>query len=251
MKNLLVTAILSIIWVNCLVSQKTLPGNSKNKQEFNQKEEEDFYGYVREMIEILKEDGRMLKKMPKYLKKEKRVVLVAVENCGAALEYAHRSLKKDREIALNALKNDCAAFKYAHSSLKKDKDFVLGAFNCHQPDDSEPEVFYLLNNSLQKDRDIVLAAMNRMEELNEHLSKKIFKNTNFRTDKELLLKAIRLSYGSAFQYADESLKKDKEFVLAVAALTKTTYYLKYADESLMNDPEFIEEVHELLNKGNH
>ena len=43
--------------------------------------------------------------------------------------------------------------------------------------------------------------------------------------------------GSALEYADKSLKKDKEIVLL--AVTQDSYSIEYADKSLKKDPDIL------------
>ena len=60
---------------------------------------------------------------------------------------------------------------------------------------------------------------------------------NRSTNKEFILAAVAVGDPRALEPADESLKKDKEFVLA--AVARNGLALKYADESLEKDKEFV------------
>ena len=68
-------------------------------------------------------------------------------------------------------------------------------------------------------------------------NKKIF------ADREVILEALK-SFSWAFEYADDSLKADREFMLEAVknAVKNYSYVLKYADDSLTNDRAFILEA---------
>ena len=68
-----------------------------------------------------------LKNLDKSLKKDKEIVLSAVQQNGYSLKYADESLKKDKEIVLSAVQQNGYSLKYADESLKKDKEIVLSA----------------------------------------------------------------------------------------------------------------------------
>ncbi len=67
----------------------------------------------------VKHDGLALNFADKSFKKDREVVLAAVQQYGLALEYAHESFK-DREIVLAAVQQDGLALRYADETLKKD-----------------------------------------------------------------------------------------------------------------------------------
>jgi hypothetical protein len=59
-----------------------------------------------------------------HFKKDKEIVLAAVNNFGASLEYAHTSLKKDKEIVLAAVKNYGWSIKFASKQLRNDPEII-------------------------------------------------------------------------------------------------------------------------------
>ncbi|EFC44723.1 predicted protein [Naegleria gruberi] len=63
-----------------------------------------------------------------------------------------------------------------------------------------------------------------------------YADESLKKDREFILKAVK-QYGYALEYADESLKKDREIVLK--AVKQNGYTLEYADESLKKDREIV------------
>jgi len=66
-----------------------------------------------------------------------------------------------------------------------------------------------------------------------------YADESLKRDKEIVMEAVK-DYGLALGWADNSLKRDKEIVLA--AVKQGGYSLEYADESLKRDKEFVLEA---------
>eukprot|EP00913_Durusdinium_trenchii_P018289 g17182.t1 len=82
---------------------------------------------------------KVLMHLPPHLSKERSVALTAVTTNGRALEYdgdalefATEELKKDREVVLAAVQNKGSALKFAHPSLHRDSQLLLAA-GWHAP----------------------------------------------------------------------------------------------------------------------
>jgi len=179
------------------------------------------------VLVAVQEDGFTLEQADKSLKKDKSIVLEAVKQNGSALQYADESLKKDRSIVLAAVKQYehfpqfGYALQYADKSLKKDKSIVLEAVK------QNGQALQYADKSLTKDKSIVLAAVKQNVQALEYADKSLIK------DKSFVLEVVKQN-GLALEYADDSLKKDKSTVLA--AVKQNIQALKYADDSLKKDP---------------
>lgn len=191
----------------------------------------------------------------KSLRRDKEIILFAIKN-GLSAEsvklYVDVDLQKDQDIFSAIIKKDTAAIQFASDSLKKDKVFILGLINRHVIESyssSPPPILKYIDDSLKNDREIVLSsvhqsAMITFEQLNytssyqwlENSSIIEYANTRFRKDKEIILAGTP----GAFQFADDTLKSDKEFVLSV--VKKDGYSVKYASKELRNDIDVIKAV---------
>ena len=69
----------------------------------------------------MRRNGRYLEDAAPELQNNKKVVLAAVLNDGAALQWASERLKNDRDIVLAAARNSRAALRYAAPELRRDK----------------------------------------------------------------------------------------------------------------------------------
>jgi predicted RNA-binding protein (virulence factor B family) len=58
------------------------------------------------------------------LRKDREIVLAAVQQNGYVLEYADESFKKDKEVVLAAVQQNGNALKYADESLQNDPDIL-------------------------------------------------------------------------------------------------------------------------------
>ncbi len=158
------------------------------------------------------------------LKKDREIVLIAVNRNGMALGDANESLKKDHEIVLAAVNQEGWALQFADESLKKDREIVLAAVQQHG------SALFYADVSFKQDREIVLAAVN------QEGGALIGADESLKKDREIVLAAVQQS-GWALQYADASLKQDREVVLA--AVKQSGMAIQYSDASLKQDPEIV------------
>ena len=113
----------------------------------------------KEALKIVKKDGRELEKLSTHFKKDRKIVLEAVNSkskgfgYGLPLKYADKSLRKDRQIVLVAVKRHGGALEYADKIFRKDRAVVLTAVK------NWGYALKYVHNSFKKDREIVLTAI--------------------------------------------------------------------------------------------
>lgn len=61
----------------------------------------------------------------KYMRKDKEVVLAAVQQDGLALKYASDKLRNDKDIVLAAVQKDPKAIRFASYELRKKKNTMM------------------------------------------------------------------------------------------------------------------------------
>ncbi len=144
-------------------------------------------------IQVARCFGASVFDIDESFKKDREIVLAAVQPSGWALQYADQSLKKDQEIVLAAVQADSYALQFADEALKQNREIVLAAVQ------EDGNTLQYADETLKKDREIVLAAVKQ--------------------------------YGMALQYADENLKKDIQIVLA-AFKQGGWWALQCADETI-------------------
>jgi ABC-type multidrug transport system fused ATPase/permease subunit len=74
----------------------------------------------KKVLEIVSNDGLLLKFQKFRYIKNKKIVMMAVKNNGKALEFASSELKNDKEIVEAAIKQDYVSFQFASDELKND-----------------------------------------------------------------------------------------------------------------------------------
>ena len=109
-------------------------------------------------ISLMDGDGCRLGELSEDLRKDREVVMDAVQNCRAALEHAHKTLQEDEEIVSVAVSNDGAAMQFASSSIQNNKDFLL------QVAQDNGTALEFVNEKFKKDKDIALAAVESVGE---------------------------------------------------------------------------------------
>ncbi len=157
-----------------------------------------------------------LKKFPNFNDKK---IFIKIAHCfGSSVFDINKSLKKEREVVLAAIQQNGNAFRYADTSLKKDREFVLAAVK------QNGWAFAKVNESFTKDREIVLAAVQQDGRVLQ------FADKSFKKDQAIVLAAVQQN-GEALIYADESLKKDRDIVLA-AVQEESWWVIQYANLNL-------------------
>jgi len=183
-----------------------------------------------EALRIVEKDAFELKNLPGHFKKDKEIVLKAVKEKTAALEYADKTLKKDGKFILEAMKQCYSevVVKYVDKSLSKDKKFILKAVK------QRGLALEFADKSLKKDKEIVLAAVKQdgiaLTDADKSLKK----------DQEIVIAAIKQST-FAIEFADKILKKNKKFILELMKQKIMYYYdtANFVDKSLKKDRKFI------------
>merc|ERR1711988_443961 len=92
------------------------------------------------MTAVLKEDKEaVMKRVQKCMrnnqleyehedmKKNKEVVMAAVQTFGGDLRHAAAEMRKDKEVVMAAVQKDGYALAHAHEDMKKDKEVVMAA----------------------------------------------------------------------------------------------------------------------------
>lgn len=156
------------------------------------------------ILESLRKNGNLLARMPEELRMDKEV-LVAIRQCGSALEFALEPLRSDRELSVEAVKQSGDALGVVQDTLKADKDIVLQA---------------------------VAENGNAME----------YADLSLRKDPAFLLLALGTSAAAApaISFAAEELLQDKSFILQVVRTNHWT--LGFLPHSLYRDPDIILEA---------
>jgi len=85
-----------------------------------------------------------------------------------------------------------------------------------------------------EDREIVLLAMENGNQESDVLD---FVSKNLKADKEVVEAALRSNY-SAFEYADKTLKSDREFILKIIN-EGNPYIFPFVNDKLKNDKEIV------------
>ena len=156
----------------------------------------------------------------------KNLVLKAVEQNGASLEFASIDLQNDKEVVLEAIKEYGYSLNFASINLQNNKEFIL---ECVK---QNGYVLQYTINDLKNDKEIVLEAVKQ----NGNALR--FTNKILQNNKEIVLKAVKQK-GSALKFANINLQNDKEIVLE--AVKQNGYALQFTNtnNNLRNDKDII------------
>lgn len=170
---------------------------------------------------------------PEDVKADSQVVLAAVRQNGAALEYAAPQLQADADIVLDAVTNNGLALEHASPALQADAKIVLAALRQIGFKSRAQNVFDCVSSELWKNRAFVLSVAQ------EHEVGLRMASLALRDDRDLVL-AIVKRRGLALQAASDNLKRDREVVLAAVRCVGSA--LRYAATALQADAEIVLEA---------
>eukprot|EP00405_Crypthecodinium_cohnii_P046317 CAMPEP_0206580390 /NCGR_PEP_ID=MMETSP0325_2-20121206/33131_1 /ASSEMBLY_ACC=CAM_ASM_000347 /TAXON_ID=2866 /ORGANISM="Crypthecodinium cohnii, Strain Seligo" /LENGTH=345 /DNA_ID=CAMNT_0054086413 /DNA_START=13 /DNA_END=1047 /DNA_ORIENTATION=+ len=134
-------------------------------------------------------------------KRDREVVLFAVEQNGTDLQWVDGSIRSDPEVLLAAIRQDWKALAFASLTAKCDSDLVMEAIL------QNPAALDFADASLKRDKQIVLAAVER-----DGFSLR-FADLTLRRDPEVVLVASKQN-SESFRWADATLQSNRSLILA-------------------------------------
>lgn len=153
------------------------------------------------VLEAVQQNGCALNFATDEPRRDRDVALRAVQQTGHALQYADIALKWNREVVLEALKNDGEALKYSGGGLRGDLDVVIAALQ------NDPSSVIYANDDLRRririDRDVIILEVVRKHGL--HLFQVV--DEKFRSDRYVVLEAVTQN-GHALRHAGEVMKRE-------------------------------------------
>lgn len=164
-----------------------------------------------EIIEIFNNKD-YFKNATNSMKNNEKVVFLLMDKYPENYKYIGKELKKNSKIAFAAITKMPENLKYADSSLQRDKKFILKLMNSKC--DNLEKAYPFVGDNLKKDADFVLDRLKESKYRSFVLPKKVF-----------------------FYYADESLKKDKDFLFKAALIAPEAIFNQFKE--LADDYYFI------------
>jgi hypothetical protein len=155
---------------------------------------------------------------------DRDLVMAAVQNHEAALNYSGIELRDDPEIVMAALKLTPAALEYAGDALRGNREFMKAAVQL------DPRALKFAGHELRADPQIVLDAVQRNGDALK------FSALELRRNREIVLAAVQSS-GRALEHANAALRGDRQIVLA--AVQQEGWALQFASDELRDDPEIV------------
>ncbi|EFC41087.1 protein kinase [Naegleria gruberi] len=165
------------------------------------------------------------------LKKDREVVMAAIQSAPGAIQDISDEFRNDREIVMLALKSDRIAFKSASEELRRDKEVVFMAIQ------HEPFSFMFASEELKTDRQVVLEAV----ALNYRVFKYLPKGNPCKADKLIIFHGNLKTVMNAFkeETLDESglipfLFQDKKpEIISKGIFSSFTYSVKFVQTFAM------------------
>mmetsp|Transcript_12387 Transcript_12387/g.23771 ORF Transcript_12387/g.23771 Transcript_12387/m.23771 type:complete len:449 (+) Transcript_12387:180-1526(+) len=203
-------------------------------------------------LKAVQKDGNALYYASKTLREDFEIVIAAVQQNGHALKYAAERLKANTEIVVAATKSSengealfhaaskevlmAAAKECGYNSAEKWNAFLK--FVEEHVIDAE-DMWKDMCEPMKADKEIkksLLVAVQQRGRLPKHADE------SFWADKEIVLAAVKgSSRGQPFEWALDSLKEDKDFVMAV--VKEKPEALKYAAKAgLSQDPDCLRDA---------
>ncbi len=145
-----------------------------------------------------------------------------------------KTLMEDRKFMLDAVMINGNILKYASDFMRADREIVLRSV---QNSRSKGESLQYADQKLKSDEYIVLQGIKN----NSSFWKKVlnYADESLKRNTDFMLTVIK-KYGAALNYADETLRKDKNFILK--SVKRNGGALAYVDEEFKKDKEIVLEA---------
>jgi hypothetical protein len=194
------------------------------------------------MIELVRENGCLLKFASEGLRNDKDLVSVAIKQNPHALEFASAQLQDDKEIVLPAIVHSPQVIKFASVQLQDDRNFILQAIRLAVQQGSKK------SNDLSKEFEEVLAPLQLARQI-AHDAENPANN-----DQAVVLQAAAQN-GGVLQFAAQHLLNDHQMVLA--AIQQNGLALQFVPSQFNNHgiiataigKNSLRHVSDLLNAG--
>lgn len=163
--------------------------------------------------------GATLKFLDESYKKDKEVVLIAVQKNGLSFRYADISLRGDKEVLLKAIESHPLAIKFATPSLKKNKGIVLQTIL------KDYSYFQHVDDSLRRDKEYILELLSTLPQNEYHSFLQYADLDTLGNDKEFMMKVMKINPYHYFSI-DKNLKYDKDilFILKEGLGVENEFY---------------------------
>mmetsp|Transcript_100699 Transcript_100699/g.291029 ORF Transcript_100699/g.291029 Transcript_100699/m.291029 type:complete len:371 (+) Transcript_100699:118-1230(+) len=176
------------------------------------------------VLAAVRQNGAALQYADLELRNCREIAMAAVQERGVALEFASQELQADREVAMAAVRHDGMALRFSGPGQRADKEIVFAAVQ------GTGQAFQFADEALQGDRNFALAVVKEAGLALE------FAAMCLRFDREIVHSAV-LQDGLALEFAHEELRGDREIVLD--AVRSNGLALWDAREDLKTDPEIL------------
>jgi len=175
--------------------------------------------YTEDLQQFLKDPTKV-----EELRRDRQLVLPAVQRCGLHLQFAAEELRMNPEIVLAAITENGLALQFAMSKLQRNRMIVLAAVR------NDGFALRFASEDLRGDREIALAAVQQTGMSLEFCTEEL------RADREVVLAGVRRD-GLALQFANEALTEEHEVVLT--AVRQNGLALQFAAEKLKMEREVV------------
>jgi len=238
-KTPFITALLGLIFTSTLLvacGDEPAPDSKiSSAMEIAEKNKQSLFPWVDDKklaLEELKKRGANYSMLSKKLKKDKQIIQVALEN-DMPFYMLDEKLRKDKAMILMALKYDSSEFRSVDPVFKKDRDVLLASLNDSY--DSAVKNLEFAPAALRKDGDFILDAI-KIKPKAKSPSIFDYADESLKKDKAFIQKAVQV-YGRVLCEAGEIFKKDKELVLL--ALRQDGMTLECLSEKFRKDKEIV------------
>lgn len=160
------------------------------------------------------------------LKNDPEIVKIAINQNGLAIEYASRTFKANPEYVLDAVKQNGSALQFVPDQFKQNRDYVSEAVK------SSGMSLEFVADAFKAEKAIVKTAVMQDPRAIKFASNALKNDVPFMLE---LIKEIPSVY--CLICGDESLKRNKEFVMA--SIAENPFLLKNIGPILKRDPEVV------------
>jgi len=195
------------------------------------------------VMKALAQDPTAMQYASGELRSNRGFALEAMQIAGLSLQHVSEDLRADKDVVEVAVRQNRLALRYASPELRADKSLIELAMRAGEPWRRGGQAVQSEAEHLNSDKLATHEAVFSMDPERWHI--KIRRDwrrlqmapTEAKGNRELVLEAIKDSWGQALQYASDELRADREIVMEAVKIDGLA--LRYASEDLRNSLETV------------
>lgn len=190
-----------------------------------------------EALQIVKEDGLMLRKVAEPLQDDEDIVRAAINQNIRSIGFSSKRFRSNKKLMIELIKKDKSLYTCLDESLVNDDEIIncfadvytkeeaLNLYNLHLDPYYEKQVdyFWRFSKELRDDKELALFAVSY------ETTALLYVSPRLKSDIDVVYASVKKA-GRSLRFADKKFSKDIE--ICIMAISQNPYSAEYVDESI-------------------